>query len=246
MYRGSSKSKLLHNMVLDLRKMAMVGELIVHFVWISGERMIKQGTDGLSRGDFTSGIMAGEDFLKFLPLHESATERQSKLERRIRGWCPNTIERTWKVATTADWFHEVFKDPKGAWIWCPPPCIAKVAVEQLCEVKHVFPDSQHLFVCPTLMTGVWRKQLMKLADAGVTMKAGNEIWPEDMLEPLTIALIAPILFTRPWKQGRTTRVEGWEDHVQAMSATNTEAFRTGMREFWNQKKREVLPRSVAR
>ena len=50
MYRGSSKSKLLHNMVLDLRKMAMVGELIIHFVWISGERMIKQGTDGLSRG----------------------------------------------------------------------------------------------------------------------------------------------------------------------------------------------------
>ena len=239
MYRGSSKSKLLHNMVLDLRKMAMVGDIIVHFVWISGERMIHQGTDGLSRGDFSSGIMAGEEFLKFLPIHESATERQADngLEARILGWCPNTPGRTWKLAKTSDWFHEVFQDPKGAWIWCPPPCIAKVAVEQLCEVKHVFPQSQHLFVCPTLMTGIWRKQLSKLADAGVTVKAGNQIWPKEMFEPLTIALIAPLLSTSPWKQGRTTRVENWEDYMQALPTNSTQAFRTGMRKFWLQNKR---------
>ena len=27
---------------------------------MSGKRMIRQGTDGLSRGDFSSGVMAGE------------------------------------------------------------------------------------------------------------------------------------------------------------------------------------------
>ena len=63
MYKGSSRSPLLHQLVLDLRKMEMVGDSIVHFVWILGKRMIWQGTDGLSRGDISSGIMAGEKFL---------------------------------------------------------------------------------------------------------------------------------------------------------------------------------------
>ena len=40
MYRGSSKSKLLHNMASDLRKIEMIGYIIVHFVSISGDRMI--------------------------------------------------------------------------------------------------------------------------------------------------------------------------------------------------------------
>ena len=80
MYKGSSRSSLLHQMVLDLRKMEMVEDIIVNFVWISGKRMIRQGTDKLSRGDFSSGVMAGETFLKFLPLHQSAFERQTGLE----------------------------------------------------------------------------------------------------------------------------------------------------------------------
>jgi len=48
---------MLHQMVLDLRKMEMVGDIIVHFVWISGKRMIRQGTDGLLRGNFSSGVL---------------------------------------------------------------------------------------------------------------------------------------------------------------------------------------------
>ena len=236
MYRGSSKSKRLHNMVLDLRKMAMVGDLIIHFVWISGERMIDQGTDGLSRGDFTSGIMAGEKFLKYLPLHKSAIERDSNLEKKIKGWCVNTEGRSrWELTEPKDWFHKVFQDPVGSWIWCPPPAIAKVAVEQMCEVKHLFPESQHLFVCPAIITGVWRKQLMKLADAGITMSAGNETWTRKMFEPLTIALIARPLPHSPWKRGRTPLVERWKDKMQSVSSSSPEAFRAGMRKFWREK-----------
>ena len=32
LYKGSSRSPLLHQMVLDLRKMEMMGDIIVHFV----------------------------------------------------------------------------------------------------------------------------------------------------------------------------------------------------------------------
>ena len=243
MYKGSSRSPLLHQMVLDLRKMEMVGDIIVHFVWISGKRMIHQGTDGLSRGDFSSGVMAGEKFLKFLPLHKSAFERQPglnepdkekipSLEEIVRGWCPNGKGGIWKVARPKDWFYSVFLYPEGSWIWCPPPALAKIAVEQMCEVKHMFPKSRHIFICPSLMTGIWRKQLGKIADAQISLAQGSRHWPDVMFEPLTIALLKPLLSCRPWKAGRTSFVESWKDKVQRMSWDDPEAFRNHMRKFW--------------
>jgi hypothetical protein len=44
-------------MILELRKMEMEGQFIIHLIWIAGKRMIAQGSDGLSRGDFSSGVM---------------------------------------------------------------------------------------------------------------------------------------------------------------------------------------------
>jgi len=99
--------------------------------------MIRQGTDGLLRGN-SSGVMAGEKFLKFLPFHLSTFERQPglnepdkekipSLEEIVRGWCPSRAGRAWKVARPKDWFYEVFIDPEGSLIWCPPPALAKIA-----------------------------------------------------------------------------------------------------------------------
>ena len=67
-------------MVLELRKLEMEGGLKIHYVWFSGKRMIWQGTDGLSRGDLTSGVMTGDKFLKYIPLNETASEQEAKLE----------------------------------------------------------------------------------------------------------------------------------------------------------------------
>ena len=232
MYKGSSKSRLLHEMVLDLRAMEMAGDIIVHFVWISGKRMIWQGGDGLSRGDFTSGAMAGEAFLKFLPLHENAVQRCTNLEKDIFKWLPKVDGMKWKVASVKDWFHEVFLDPEGSWIWIPPPVLAKVAVEQMCEVKHLFPKSKHLFICPSIMTGVWRKQLLKVADCQFSLINGCKQWPEDMYEPLTVALLSPPLFQSPWKSGRSPRMEEWKQKMCALQWNDPDLFRSGMREFW--------------
>jgi hypothetical protein len=57
-YKGSLSSPKLHQMILELRKMEMSGKFIIHFIWILGKRMIAQGSDGLSRGDFSSGVMS--------------------------------------------------------------------------------------------------------------------------------------------------------------------------------------------
>lgn len=84
--------------------------------------MISQGTDGLSRGDLSSGVMQGEDFLKFLPFNETALEQQKDLKSKVRSWLVKPEE--WKFANTEDWFHEVFVKPKGKSIWSSPPCLA--------------------------------------------------------------------------------------------------------------------------
>jgi hypothetical protein len=205
-FQGSAKNSELHQLILGLRKLEMEGKLIIHFVWIAGTRMIDQGTDGLSRGEFSSGVMAGADFLKFLPLNETAFERQPHLKSMVRGWLPG---EEWKVATTQDWFHEVFKDLNGAFVWSPSPALARVAVDQLCEVKHIFPNSKHVLICPSLMTGYWRKQLGKLADTLFTIKEKTCIWRKGMHEPLTIAFVCPLLSISLWKASRLDRVVNW-------------------------------------
>jgi hypothetical protein len=229
-FRGSSKNSKLHQLILGLRKMEMEGDLRIHFIWISGKRMIGQGSDGLSRGELSSGVMAGEEFLHFLPMNETAFEREPTLQSRMKGWLGS---KEWKVATTADWFHGVFQDPKGAWIWAPPPVLAKVAVEQMCEAKHIFPDSKHVFVCPALMTGHWRKQLGKLADTMFSITAREDgPWSKLMYEPLTIAFVRPLLSARPWKASRLNRVSKWEHDMREVQRGNPRVIRNHMREFW--------------
>jgi hypothetical protein len=71
-YHGFSKSLLLHKLVVRLRQLEMDGSIFVQFVCIAGTQMIGQGMEGLSRGDLSSGVMAGEHFLKFVPLNKTA------------------------------------------------------------------------------------------------------------------------------------------------------------------------------
>jgi hypothetical protein len=54
---GTLKSKTLHALCLRLRQLQMEGRLFINFVWMSGNRMIDQGTNSLSRGDLMSGVM---------------------------------------------------------------------------------------------------------------------------------------------------------------------------------------------
>ncbi len=45
--------------------------------------MIKQGTDGLSRGDLVEGVMRGESMLSFVPLHRSCIDRSPLLKVQL-------------------------------------------------------------------------------------------------------------------------------------------------------------------
>eukprot|EP00536_Pseudo-nitzschia_multiseries_P013124 jgi/Psemu1/34265/gm1.34265_g len=66
-----------------------------------------------------------------------------------------------------------------------------VALEQLCKVQHAFPYSRHVFVRPTLMMGVQRKQLSKAADAQITFVNRSTIWPKEMLQGTSSPFLSP-------------------------------------------------------
>jgi hypothetical protein len=47
----------------------------LHVVHVSGNRMIAQGTDGLSRGLMLEGIVQSKDVLSFVDLSKTAIEQ---------------------------------------------------------------------------------------------------------------------------------------------------------------------------
>jgi hypothetical protein len=211
-YNGSSKSEKLFDLVLRVKKLEMHQQAKIHIIHVSGERMKEQGSDGLSRGNLNVGVMAGKKMLDFVPIHLTALERCSSL----KPWLETFVGKDAEFLEPEDWFtrgHNLdeskweynsdgLKLPtfkKGTFIWCPQPCAAEAAVEELRRARHKRQDSRHLFIVPRLMTPTWRKHLHKAADLILTLKPGHHAWSTDMLEPLTLAFVFPFISHKPWQ-----------------------------------------------
>ena len=226
-FHGSAKSPLLHELVRRLRQLEMGGYIFIRFIWIAGTRMIEQGTDGLSRGDLSSGGMAGEHFLKFVPLNKTAFQRHSRLQEWICEALPGGL---WQTLSTEEWFTTGLTE--GRFIWTPAPAIAEVAVEKLCEARHIRPWCSHVFVCPALMTAYWRKQLSKVADAMFTIPVGCSVWPDNMHEPIVVALICPLLSCRPWRVRGSPWMVEFEGSMRGLWGSDLKTQRSNLRKFW--------------
>ena len=230
-YKGASKaSKRLHHLIQKLRNLEMEFSLFVHVVWISGKRMIAQGTDGLSRGDFTTGVLIGKPFLSFVPINKSAMDMCAQL----RPWLNEVFkESSIKWQSYVDWFDFYHFDPKLLHVWAPPPCIADVCVEQLTEFYHIWPSSFHVVIAPALMTSLWRKQLGKVSDVLFNISAGKSFWSEDMFEPLTFVIVFPMSCRPPFKLERWSELDEWKAQMSEMWGENTSAIRTHMCKLWD-------------
>jgi hypothetical protein len=118
-YNGTSSSKILFDLALRLRKLEMAGDFHFHLVHVAGTRMIAQGTDGLSRGCLSEGIMKGDSMLSFVPLHLSPLARQPGLLPWIQEW---TGQSTLQPLTPTDWYRrgqgfQGHTTTEG--FWCP-------------------------------------------------------------------------------------------------------------------------------
>jgi hypothetical protein len=245
-HKGSSKSPLLHELCVRLRKLELEFGVFVRVIWVAGTRMIEQGTDGLSRGDLTGGVMSGKPFLEYVPLAQTIRERSPKLHR----WLDSLMPGNWQWLDPADWCHEAFGNPTGRYIWdVVPPCLAEIALEYLCEIKHIHPDSCHLFMCPMLYTGTWRKQMLKAADAAFSIPVGSSLWPANCHEPVQCALMLPLLSEPPFSvRGRTKWLAELDSSMRGVWRGYCPTQRSGVRKLWTRSwngKREV-PGRLAR
>lgn len=194
-YKGNSTSKKLFHLVVRLRRVEMVGDLILHVIHVSGKRMIAQGTDGGSRGDLNQGVMTGESMLGYVPLNLSATERQSSVVDWVKSiWEPRigALEHL----DPEGWFTTGHQG--GNYLWTPAPAAADVVAEQVGEARHKRPSFLHLIVVPKLMTGLWRRMMLRLTDFNFTLPLGTSFWPVEEYEPLIIFACFPLIPYSPW------------------------------------------------
>ncbi len=148
--------------MFHLYKAQWAGGFILHVLHISGKRMKATGMDGLSRGDHTEGMMAGEDPMSFLPFHLGAdTRSQGRVGKWVLSWWRTSnwaqgskLERDWGglplQEVNQDNMFEL-KDVKASRLWMLPPTAMEVAIELLWENKLAHPQWPHMFVVPCFM-----------------------------------------------------------------------------------------------
>lgn len=202
-FKGTSTSELLFELVLRLRKIEMSGKCVVHMIHVAGTRMIHQGTDGLSRGDKSSGVMAGESMLSFIPLHLSLFERSPTFIDWLKDMLSLVPEARGReqFLTESDWPESHTNG--GTYVWTPAPAAADVAAEYLAQSVHKRSTSTHIYICPRIMTSRWHRNVCKATDLQFVIPIGCELWDVSQHEPLIFCISFPLSRNRPWRHGGT-------------------------------------------
>ena len=251
-FKGSSKSRLLHDLVLELRLLETRAGIKVHFIHVAGTRMIDQGSDGLSRGNLTEGVMGGKSMEFFVPIHLGAIERSPKILQWIESWAREDKRSSWQVLCPEDWFdrgHDLWEGStnsdgmwiptykKGNFIWSPPPTLAETALEQLRQARHKRQSSTHIFVCPRLMEPYWSRHLTRSADFVFVIPAGSSFWENDMHEPLIVGVYLPFLSFSPWQWKGEPALLGLDRELRKVWKEDQRAGGRLLRKFWSEQKR---------
>jgi len=249
-YKGSSPSRQLFDLILKLKCLELHHGLYLNLIHVAGTRMQEQGTDGLSRGDLTTGIMNGIDMLHFVPLHLSAVERSSSVLPWISSWLPDGC--TLVPLLPVDWFFKGHSltggnvNMDGLWVpschpsgntcflWTPPPAAGNVPIKQLSYARHKCLWQLHLFVCPRLLTHLWRKQLYKIADLVFTLPAASRpfVWPYELHEPLVVGIILPFLSSTPWIRRQTPTLLEVERQLRGVWTSTEGSECPILRQLW--------------
>ncbi len=204
-------------------------------VHIAGTWMIKQGTDGLSRGSFLEGVLAGKDMLSFIDLSLSAVQRFPKVLDYVQSWLAPVVGEG-KLLKEEEWFVEGHgieggsKDAHRIWIprhakngrvyiWSPPPVIADVALEECMKAIQKRTVAFHVFFIPRLYSPLWTRAFYKVFDFVFHLSPGSRHWPKSMQEPLFIGISLPLISRCPWTLRRTPLLVGLERKLRHVLST---------------------------
>ena len=245
-FKGLSKSRLLFELILELRELEMNSKTKIHFIHVAGTRMIAQGSDGLSRGNISEGVMKGSPMESFIPLNESALDRSPALKSWLASWTSGELE----ILSPRDWFirgHDIVEGSfetnvdglkwpryqKGCYVWAPPPAAAEVMLEELRKARHRRTESTHVILIPRLMGPAWQKHLHKVADIVVSVPVGHPAWPTDMHEPLTMGIVFPFFRYKPWRLRRSPILLDLEKQLRTVWKTKPCSEGSLLRKLWS-------------
>ena len=124
----------------------------------------------------------------------------------------------------------------------PPPCVADVYVERLVEARHTWPNCLYLFLCPALMSPMWRKQLTRACDVLINIPEKYHFWPESMHEPLTFAIVCPLMSRYPFQIKTWDGLSNWKENLLQMWGGDPRVFRTRLCKLWE--KNITKPKSM--
>ena len=244
--KGSSSSPKLLALVIRLRSMTTRFGVKLHIFHVAGTRMIAQGTDGVSRGYLSMGVMAGEAMSEFIPIHVSAPDRHPDLLPWILSWTSTEsilldpmgwFTRGHDIegwASHPDGFERPIIQDGRTYIWAPPPYAADVALAELRKARIKRQTSTHVFVSPRLCTTMWLKQLHKSSDIVLEFPAGTHGWPKEMHEPLLIGIAFPFLRFAPWQIRGTPKMFAMVRTLRAVLKTPEVDPCDLLRKFWDQ------------
>jgi hypothetical protein len=258
--RGSSSNKTLFLLVKQVKLLEMSMHARIHIVHVSGKRMIVQGTDGLSRGVLSEGVMGGDEMTSFIPLHKTALERSEGLLGWIKECCDLPGKEEFESLSIEDWFekgHDVIggeRNVDGVWVpqtrtghyvWAPPPCIAVQCLEELRKARHKRQKSSHVFVCPRIMTTVWQRHLLRSADIVIYIPPGHQVWSTYQHEPLLLGLYFPFIEHEPWQLKHSPRILAMGRRLQQVCKTDPKSSGRLLRQLWSfTRKLHELPEHV--
>jgi hypothetical protein len=152
-YRGTAVNLLLFELVVEIYVLQMKCDIILHVIWIAGTQMIQQSADYLSRGGGAGLATQGLSMMSEVPLNIGALERNALLEPWIRSWAG---EEGLVTITPEDWFSD--DHARGTFLWTRPPV---AAADQLCDVVRKSPCCLHVFMCPLIMTQLFKKGVVE-------------------------------------------------------------------------------------
>lgn len=244
-FKGNSKSEKLYSLIVRFRALEMRVGATFLVTQVSGNRMMIQGTDGVSRGRMTEGVSIGKVMTDFCPWHRSPLEVHPPLLQTLKEWLGDKSI----LLEPKDWYcraHDLvdgYKDHNGFWrwktqkstyIWNVAPGAANVAIEQLRRARIKRRESTHVFLVQSLCTTEWQRQLFREADLIFNVPVGADCWPTNCYEKLVVAIALPYLKYRPWRIRRTPKLCYLERELRRMFQKTDMASRDILCKFWSE------------
>jgi hypothetical protein len=165
---GSSKSPVLHQMVRRIKYLELLLGCHLEVIHVPGTTMIRQGTDGLSRGVWISPLHYIERSDVLLPELLGA----ARLTPQSWSWLhclydlPLEPEAWTQIAWDQVWCASALL--QKATVWCPPPEMASQAISFILNAYVEQPlDTQAVLIIPRILQRTWSRLSRYIVECGI-------------------------------------------------------------------------------